>query len=112
MAYRSFYQGDERKEQEIVYSQSLKAGKRTYFFDVRATRNNQYYLTITESKKRIGAEGSPMYDKHKIYLYGEDFENFKDMLQQVTQYIAENTPAPFYDHRHEGGDQSTEENIC
>ena len=109
MANRPFYPHEERKEPEIVYSKSMKAGKRTYFFDVKATRNNQYYLTITESKKRIGQEGFATFDKHKIYLYGEDFNNFKETLQAVMQYVTENTPEPFYDHKHFDEEAETQE---
>ena len=100
MAYRSFYPHEERKEPDIIFSKSMKAGKRTYFFDVKATRNNQYYLTITESKKRMGQEGSATFEKHKIYLYGEDFDGFRETLQDVMRFVTENTPEPFYEHRH------------
>ena len=59
-----------------VYSKPVRAGKRTYFFDVKATKGNDYYLTITESKRRIEKDGRFAYDKHKIFLYKEDFEKF------------------------------------
>tara|TARA_B100000902_G_C26880214_1_gene702211 strand:- start:65 stop:442 length:378 start_codon:yes stop_codon:yes gene_type:complete len=75
----------ERKEE--IYSKSLRAGRRTYFFDVRATRANDYYLTITESKREFNEDGSPYYKKHKIYLYKEDFKNFTDHLNEMTKYI-------------------------
>jgi hypothetical protein len=65
----------------------VKAGKRTYFFDVKATRSDEYYLTITESKKKMGKDGSMFYEKHKIFLYKEDFDNFMDGLSEAVNYI-------------------------
>ncbi len=70
-----------------VYSKILKAGRRTYFFDVKATKQDDYYLTITESKKYTSDNGSYYYKKHKIYLYKEDFEEFQDLLNEVTEFI-------------------------
>lgn len=75
------------REQEDIYSKVLRAGRRTYFFDVRATRAEDYYLTITESKKFTNEDGSFHYKKHKIYLYKEDFAGFQDLLHETTQYI-------------------------
>ena len=74
-------------DNEEIFSKVLRAGRRTYFFDVRATRANDYYLTITESKKFTHDDGSFHYKKHKIYLYKEDFELFKDILNEVTTYV-------------------------
>ena len=70
-----------------IYSKSLRAGRRTYFFDVRSTRADDYYLTITESKRDFNEDGTPFYKKHKIYLYKEDFQNFKDHLNEMVNYI-------------------------
>ena len=70
-----------------IYSKSLRAGRRTYFFDVRSTRADDYYLTITESKRDFNEDGTPFYKKHKIYLYKEDFQNFKDYLNEMVDYI-------------------------
>ena len=70
-----------------IYSKSLRAGRRTYFFDVRSTRADDFYLTITESKRDFNEDGTPFYKKHKIYLYKEDFQNFKDHLNELTDYI-------------------------
>ena len=70
-----------------IYSKSLRAGRRTYFFDVRSTRADDYYLTITESKRDFNEDGTPFYKKHKIYLYKEDFQNFKDHLNEMIDYI-------------------------
>jgi len=74
-----------------VYSKPVRAGKRTYFFDVKSTKgNNDFYLTITESKRRQNADGSFIYDKHKIFLYKEDFEKFREGLDEVLDYIKQN----------------------
>lgn len=81
----------ERMEDD-VYSKPVRAGKRTYFFDVKATKGKDYYLTITESKRRVTADGKFMYDKHKIFLYKEDFEKFTEGLQEALDYIKEIQP--------------------
>ena len=73
--------------QEEIYSKVLRAGRRTYFFDVRETKANDYYLTITESKKYSNDDGTFFYKKHKIYLYKEDFSDFKEMLSEVMDFI-------------------------
>ena len=78
---------DENKAQEEIYSQVVRAGKRTYFFDVRATRADDYYLTITESKKFFNEDGSSHYKKHKIFLYKEDFAKFKDAFAEAIGFI-------------------------
>jgi len=70
-----------------IYSKSLRAGRRTYFFDVRSTRADDFYLTITESKREFNEDGTPFYKKHKIYLYKEDFQNFKDHLNEMVDYV-------------------------
>ncbi len=74
-------------EKEEIYSKVLRAGRRTYFFDVRATKAGDYYLTITESKKFTNDDGSFHYKKHKIYLYKEDFSEFNSILQEMTDYV-------------------------
>lgn len=76
----------DNKEREEVFSKKVRAGKRTYFFDVKATRSNDYYLTITESKKRL-EDG--VFVKHKIFLYKEDFEKFAEGLNETVSYIKE-----------------------
>ena len=70
-----------------IFSKSLRAGRRTYFFDVRSTRADDYYLTITESKRDFNEDGTPFYKKHKIYLYKEDFQNFKEHLNEMVDFI-------------------------
>ncbi len=72
---------------EEIHSKVLRAGRRTYFFDVRATKADDYYLTITESKKHTNENGTSFYKKHKIYLYKEDFDRFRDLLNEVTDFI-------------------------
>ncbi|OIQ22985.1 MULTISPECIES: PUR family DNA/RNA-binding protein [unclassified Lacinutrix] len=78
---------NEMMEKEEIYSKVLRAGRRTYFFDVRATKAGDYYLTITESKKFTNDDGSFHYKKHKIYLYKEDFSEFNSILQEMTDYV-------------------------
>ncbi|MDX9883688.1 MAG: DUF3276 family protein [Prolixibacteraceae bacterium] len=89
-----FEKNDERelesKFREEIYSKTVRAGKRTYFFDVKSTRNDEYYLTITESKKRFEQDGQFHFEKHKIFLYREDFEKFMYGLQEVIDFINEN----------------------
>ena len=83
--------GQERSSDD-VYSKPVRAGKRTYFFDVKATKGNDYYLTITESTRKIERDGKYVYDKHKIFLYKEDFEKFSEGLKEVIDYIKERCP--------------------
>ncbi len=82
---------DSRFNQEI-FSKVVRAGKRTYFFDVKSTRNDEYYLTITESKKRFDENGKFHFEKHKLFLYKEDFEKFAENLQEVVDFIREKQP--------------------
>ena len=72
---------------EDIYSKVLRAGRRTYFFDVRSTKAGDYYLTISESKKFTNEDGTFYFKKHKIYLYKEDFQNFTNILGEMTKYI-------------------------
>ena len=79
---------EERREQEIVYSRSVKAGKRIYYLDVRKARNEDLYLCITESKRRQAeGEETPSFEKHKVFLYKEDFAHFTEGLQDVIAYV-------------------------
>ena len=82
----------EKYDKEVIFSKSVKAGKRTYFLDVKATRRNDYYLTITESKKRFAENGSFSFEKHKIFLYKEDFEKFTHALNCALSHIKQNQP--------------------
>ena len=86
---------------EEIFSKVLRAGRRTYFFDVRATRAEDYYLTITESKKFTNADGSFHYKKHKIYLYKEDFAGFRELLEEMTDYILDEKGEEVISDRHQ-----------
>ncbi len=77
----------ENHEFQEIFSKKVRAGRRTYFFDVRSTKAEDYYMTITESIKENHDEGAPSYRKHKIYLYKEDFKNFKEAFETVSSYI-------------------------
>lgn len=88
-------------DNEEIFSKVLRASRRTYFFDVRATRANDYYLTITESKKFTHDDGSFHYKKHKIYLYKEDFELFKDILNEMTTYVFDERGEEVISERHQ-----------
>jgi len=87
-----------------IYSAKVKAGKRTYFFDVKSTRSNDYYLTITESKKRFKEDGFS-YEKHKIFLYKEDFNKFLEALTNTVNHVKHelmpNVDFSQFDHMHE-----------
>ncbi len=96
---------DAHKGSQEVYSRKVKAGKRTYFFDVKATRANDYYLTITESKKQNGDEGK--YEKHKIFLYKEDLNKFLEALHNTTEHIKKEL-LPDYDFDKFNEDRSEE----
>ena len=86
--------GADGTEREEIHSKAVRAGKRTYFFDVKATRRNDYYLTITESKKRFNRDGKFFYEKHKLFLYKEDFDKFADSLNEIIAFIREANPQP------------------
>ena len=88
-------------EKEEIFSKVLRAGRRTYFFDVRATKAGDYYLTITESKKFTNDDGSYQYKKHKIYLYKEDFVDFENILGEMTRYVIEEKGDEVISERHQ-----------
>lgn len=79
-------------DREEIFSKVVRAGKRTYFFDVKSTKGNDYYLTITESKKRFGDDGKFFYEKHKLFLYKEDFEKFAEGLSEAVDHIRSISP--------------------
>lgn len=89
------------KKQNEIFSKALKAGKRTYFFDVRETKAGDYYLTITESKRDSFENGNAEFKKFKIYLYKEDFKNFKSMLEETTDFIIRETGEKVISERHQ-----------
>jgi hypothetical protein len=79
---------NKERQREEIFSKAVRAGKRTYFFDVKSTKSDDYYLTITESKKRFSnEEGKFHYEKHKLFLYKEDFEKFSEGLNDVIEFI-------------------------
>jgi len=96
------------RDNEEIFSKVLRAGRRTYFFDVRSTKAGDYYLTITESKKFTNDDGSFHFKKHKIYLYKEDFTGFKDILNEMTSYILEEKGEEVISDRHQSDYQRSE----
>ena len=88
-------------KQEEIYSKVLRAGRRTYFFDVRETKASDYYLTITESKKFTNEDGTFYYKKHKIYLYKEDFTEFKETLGDMMDFIIKERGDEVISERHQ-----------
>lgn len=95
-------------DQEEIHSKVLRAGRRTYFFDVRSTKAGDYYLTITESKKFTHEDGSFHYKKHKIYLYKEDFESFRTILGEMMDYIIDEKGEEVISEKHQKNFKSTE----
>lgn len=81
---------NDHQDREEIYSKPVRAGKRTYFFDVKSTKGEDLYLTITESKKRFREDGTFFYEKHKIFLYKEDFEKFSEGLNEAVEFILAN----------------------
>jgi len=88
-------------EREEIFSKVLRAGRRTYFFDVRSTKAGDYYLTLTESKKFTNEDGSFHYKKHKIYLYKEDFTEFSNILNEMTDYVISEKGEEVISERHQ-----------
>ena len=90
-----------KMEREEICSKVLRAGRRTYFFDVRSTKAGDYYLTLTESKKFTNEDGSFHYKKHKIYLYKEDFTEFSNILNEMTDYVISEKGEEVISERHQ-----------
>jgi len=86
---------------EEIFSKALRAGRRTYFFDVRETKAGDYYLTVTESKKFTNEDGTFYYKKHKIYLYKEDFEEFNNSLKETCDFIIDKKGSEVISERHD-----------
>tara|TARA_Y100000816_G_scaffold292125_1_gene285951 strand:+ start:1315 stop:1710 length:396 start_codon:yes stop_codon:yes gene_type:complete len=86
---------------EEIFSKALRAGRRTYFFDVRETKAGDYYLTITESKKFTNEDGTFYYKKHKIYLYKEDFDEFKNSLNETCNFIIDEKGSEVISEKHD-----------
>lgn len=89
------------QEQEEIFSQIMRAGRRTYFFDVRETKAGDYYLTLTESKKFTNEDGSFHFKKHKIFLYKEDFSEFQERLADATSFILKEKGDEVISDRHQ-----------
>jgi hypothetical protein len=94
-------ENNEMRDREEIFSKVLRAGRRTYFFDVRSTRAGDYYLTLTESKKFTNDDGSFHYKKHKIYLYKEDFSEFSSILNEMTDYVINEKGEEVISDRHQ-----------
>lgn len=103
-------EGSENNERTEIFSKSVRAGKRTYFFDVKSTKGNDYYLTVTESKKRFSDEGKFHYEKHKLFLYKEDFEKFTDGLNEAIEKIKSLQSEEGYARPSTPGDTEKKEN--
>ncbi|MCY4160431.1 MAG: DUF3276 family protein [Flavobacteriaceae bacterium] len=93
-----------------VFSRVFRAGRRTYFFDVKETRAGDYYLTITESKKHYNHDEQPYYRKHKIYLYKEDFNDFKEALKETMKFIIDNKGTEIISNAGKSIENQNEEN--
>jgi hypothetical protein len=98
---RRIMRENEMLEKEEIFSKVLRAGRRTYFFDVRATKADDYYITITESKKFTEEDGSFHFKKHKIYLYKEDFAAFSEILEELTAYVLNHKGEEVISERHQ-----------
>lgn len=92
---------NEMMDKDDIFSKVLRAGRRTYFFDVRSTKADDYYITITESKKFTEEDGSFHFKKHKIYLYKEDFAAFMEILNDMTQYVVDKKGEEVISERHQ-----------
>ena len=92
---------NEMLEKEEIFSKVLRAGRRTYFFDVRSTKADDYYITITESKKFTEEDGSFHFKKHKIYLYKEDFAAFREILDEMTDFVLDQKGEEVISERHQ-----------
>ena len=102
----------EKSDIEEIFSKSVRAGRRTYFFDVRSTRAGDYYMTITENKRDFNEDGTPFYKKHKVYLYKEDFANFQDALKEVSDFIIKEKGLEIIsDNNTRKADNTTSQNI-
>lgn len=87
-------EGKNNKDRNELYSKAVKAGKRTYFFDVKENKSGNLYISITESKKKLDNNGGFTYEKHKVFLYKEDFVKFSESLLEVVDFVKENNPTP------------------
>ncbi len=101
MASENHFNNEREDHGEIIRSKAVRAGKRTYFFDVKATQGDDYYLVITESRRRNNEDGSATYTRHHMYLYKEDFAKFTDGLNEMIEFVKTNKPE-YFDFLNEG----------
>lgn len=101
MASENHFNNEREDHGEIIRSKAVRAGKRTYFFDVKATQGDDYYLVITESRRRNNEDGSATYTRHHMYLYKEDFAKFTDGLNEMIEFVKTNKPE-YFDSHNEG----------
>jgi hypothetical protein len=101
---------EERFERNEIFGKRVKAGKRTYFFDLKSTRADDYYLTITESKKKFAQDGSFVFEKHKIFLYKEDFEKFVEALSEAYDKVKELMPDYDFSRPPQQGEEDDRQN--
>ncbi len=101
MASENHFNNEREDHGEIIRSKAVRAGKRTYFFDVKATQGDDYYLVITESRRRNNEDGSATYTRHHMYLYKEDFAKFTDGLNEMIEFVKTNKPE-YFDTLNEG----------
>lgn len=101
MASENHFNNEREDHGEIIRSKAVRAGKRTYFFDVKATHGDDYYLVITESRRRNNEDGSATYTRHHMYLYKEDFAKFTDGLNEMIEFVKTNKPE-YFDSLNEG----------
>lgn len=85
-------ESNENREKDEIFAKVVRAGKRTYFFDVKTTKGNEYYITVTESKKRFTDDGKFVYEKHKLFLYKEDFDKFMTSLNEAVDFVKKEQP--------------------
>ena len=98
MAYNNNRHHEYEDNEEQIYSKVVRAGKRTYFFDVKATRGDDYFITITESRKFKNDDCSVRYSRNKMHLYKEDFAKFSEGLNEIVDYIKEHKP-DYFEHK-------------
>ena len=108
MAFDNQRRHDHEEHGEQIFTKVVRAGKRTYFFDVKATRGNDYFLTITESRKRTNPDGSTSFSRHQMYLYKEDFAKFMDGISEMIDYIKEHKPEYFIEQERTAIDEEFE----
>ena len=101
MASENHFNNEREDHGEIIRSKAVRAGKRTYFFDVKATQGDDYYVVITESRRRNNEDGTATYTRHHMYLYKEDFAKFTDGLNEMIEFVKTNKPE-YFDSLNEG----------